>query len=250
MMKNNILIVEDEYLIAMEIKDRLEKIGYNIVDHCSKPEGLKKILSNNHVDLILMDIRLGGELDGIDLAEMVNKEFKIPVIYITAYSDIKTIEKAKNTSAYGYILKPIKGNELVANIEIALGKAQNEESEKETNTLYIKAEDKKIIIWEGDESILINPSEISFLKVEDGLVEFVLINREKITQNDTLKKWDNKLKKYGFYRCHKNYLINILNIEKLVPDKNNTFTVKMKESNETILVARNKMKELKELLEV
>lgn len=250
MMKNNILIVEDEYLIAMEIKDRLEKIGYNIVDHCSKQERLKKILSNNHIDLILMDIRLGGELDGIDLAEMVNREFKIPFIYITAYSDIKTIEKAKNTSAYGYILKPIKGNELVANIEIALGKAQNEESERETTTLYIKAEDKKIIIWEGDESILINPSEILFLKVEDGLVEFVLISRKKIRQNDTLKKWDNKLKRYGFYRCHKNYLINILNIEKLVPDKNNTFTVKMKESDEIISVARNKMKELKELLEV
>jgi DNA-binding LytR/AlgR family response regulator len=250
MIKNNILIVEDEYLIAMEIKDRLEKVGYNIVDHCSKPEKLKKIISNNQVDLILMDIRLGGELDGIDLAEMVNREFKIPVIYITAYSDIRTIEKAKHTSAYGYILKPIKGNELIANIEIALGKAQNENIETENNGINIKDEDKKIIIWENSETFLINPSEILFLKVEDGLVEFVLISRKKIKQNDTLKKWTNKLKRYGFYRCHKNYLINILNIEKLIPDINNTFTVKMKESDEIIPVARNKMKELKELLEV
>jgi two-component SAPR family response regulator len=93
-----ILIVEDELIIAEDISNMLQKMGYDVIGIAMDFDEAVTILENNKPDLILLDINLNGKSDGIDLANVINGKCKIPFIYITSYSDASTLERAKNTN--------------------------------------------------------------------------------------------------------------------------------------------------------
>ncbi|HKJ86025.1 MAG TPA: response regulator [Spirochaetia bacterium] len=116
----HILIVEDELIVAHSIQMRLELHGYAIDGIAKSGEEALQLLESVIPDLILMDIRLSGEIDGIDAAERIRRDHQIPVIFLTAYSDDQTLARAKITEPFGYIIKPFETRELVNNIEIAL----------------------------------------------------------------------------------------------------------------------------------
>ncbi|HHS12392.1 MAG TPA: response regulator [bacterium] len=120
--KNRLVIVEDEIIVAEDLAGTLTRQGYEIIGHASTgPEALRycQVL---HPDLVLMDIVLKGMMTGIDTAQRIKEEFDIPVIYVTAYADEKTLEQAKTTGPFGYILKPFTERELKSTIEMALYK--------------------------------------------------------------------------------------------------------------------------------
>ncbi|MFM6154851.1 MAG: response regulator, partial [Sphaerospermopsis kisseleviana] len=138
-----ILIVEDELLIANNIARKLTKLGYEIVDMVSSGRDAIYIAGEKRPDLVLMDIVIKGEMDGIETAEKLYQRYGIPVIYLTAYADSETINRAKSTTPFGYILKPFKDEELQASIAIALQKRQAELEEKQEYIGKIqKAEEK------------------------------------------------------------------------------------------------------------
>ncbi|WMW26366.1 response regulator [Methanolobus sediminis] len=115
-----ILVVEDESIIALNIKKKLKSFGYTVPAMATTGEEAIKMAEITFPDLILMDVRLKGDMDGIQTAEEIRKKFDIPIIFLTAYSDDKVLERAKKTEPYGYIVKPFKANDLKSNIEIAL----------------------------------------------------------------------------------------------------------------------------------
>ncbi len=121
-----ILIVEDELLIAQNVSRKLKKMGYEVVDIVSSGEIAVQTAIAQHPDLVLMDIVIQGEMDGIDAATKIREQCHIPVIYLTAYADEKTLERAKLTDPLGYILKPFKDRDLRVTIEIALSRHQAE----------------------------------------------------------------------------------------------------------------------------
>ncbi len=127
-MKNKILIVEDETIVAMEIKDRLECMGYDVVEIVDTGKHAIRRCAEVRPDLIIMDVMLKGKMDGVQAAEIIRNRFDIPVVYLTAYSDDKTLKRAKITSPYGYVLKPLQERELHTVIEIALYKHKMEKS--------------------------------------------------------------------------------------------------------------------------
>lgn len=114
-----VLVVEDEVIVAMEIQDRLEALGYTVLDTLTTGEAAIEHVAADRPDLILMDIMLDGALDGIDTAEQIRAEEEIPVIFLTAYSDDQTLDRAKAAAPYGYIVKPFEERELYATIEVA-----------------------------------------------------------------------------------------------------------------------------------
>lgn len=117
-----ILVVEDEAIVAKDLQYRLIKFGYTVpVIASSGEEAINKAVETSP-DLVLMDIKLKGSMDGIEAAQEIHKYLDIPVIYLTAYADDKTLERAKITEPFGYILKPFKEKELRINIEITLTK--------------------------------------------------------------------------------------------------------------------------------
>ena len=120
----NILIVEDELLIAKNLSHKLENLGYQIVGIVSSGADAIQRAGELEPDLILMDIVIKGDIDGIEAAVIINQKFDIPIIYTTAYADDETLQRAENTGCYGYLLKPFKQRELHATIKIALSKHQ------------------------------------------------------------------------------------------------------------------------------
>lgn len=130
-MKTKILVVEDETIIGMEIKDRLVGFGYDVPDVVYTGEEAVERAAIVQPDLILMDIMLDGEMDGVEAAKRIRERFDIPVIYLTASSDVQTLERVKASESYGYILKPLEEEELQTAIEGALSKHEMERQAKE-----------------------------------------------------------------------------------------------------------------------
>lgn len=115
-----IMVVEDENSVALDINNRLKKLGYTVAGTASTGENAIKKAEENYPDLVLVDIVLKGEIDGIEVARYIHNNLDIPVVYLTAYADDELIERAKHTEPYGYILKPFQDKDLRSNIEIAL----------------------------------------------------------------------------------------------------------------------------------
>ncbi len=124
MANEKILIVEDEGIVSLHIKKTLEDLGYVVSGIAGSGEEAIIKAMENRPDLVLMDIVLQGIVDGIDAAEKIRDLFNIPVIYLTAYADDSTLERAKMTTPFGYIVKPFKERDLYIAIEFALYKAK------------------------------------------------------------------------------------------------------------------------------
>lgn len=135
MAKIQILIVEDDGIIAKDIQNTLEGLGYAVAAITSNAEGAIEKAAETQPDLVLMDIMLEGDMDGVEAAEQIRDRFGIPVVYLTAHADEKTLHRAKTTGPYGYILKPFNEMELHTNIEIALYKSGLEKKLKENEQL-------------------------------------------------------------------------------------------------------------------
>jgi two-component system cell cycle sensor histidine kinase/response regulator CckA len=124
--KHKIVVVEDEGLIAADLESRLKTAGYSVTGTAdSAPQALKLIRATSP-DLVLMDIRLKGDVDGIQVADQVRKELDVPIVYLTAYEDQETLARASQTQAFGYIKKPIASSSLRGSIEMAIAKHQHE----------------------------------------------------------------------------------------------------------------------------
>ena len=133
---NKIMIVEDESIIAEDIRMSLINNGYVVSSVISMGEKAIEKVKEDNPDLILMDIMLAGKMDGIQTAGMIQTIFNIPVIYLTAYCDDKIIERAKITSPFGYLIKPFKDRELCIAIEMSLYKHKLEMELKESKEFY------------------------------------------------------------------------------------------------------------------
>lgn len=120
MTRARVLIVEDEGIVAKDIKNRLIRLGYDAADIVPTGEDAIRRADELRPDLVLMDIMLRGRMDGIEAAEIIRSSCNIPVLYLTAYSDRGTLERAKITEPYGYILKPFDERELHITVEMAL----------------------------------------------------------------------------------------------------------------------------------
>lgn len=213
MSKINVLIVEDESIVAKDIQQSLKKLGYNVVDTASTGENAIKLAEEKHPDLILMDIMLKGEMSGIDVAEYVKKNLNIPVIFLTAYADESTLNKAKMTEPYGYIIKPFKEVDLHTAIEMAVYKHEKEgEIRKERDFLYSLVENKenKDIIFIKSNSKLVKVKTADIYYVE-ALKDYVIINTTtgRYTIHSTMKDIEMKLPTSDFIRIHRSYIVRV-----------------------------------------
>ena len=124
-MTTKILIAEDESIVALDMAHDLESAGYTVVGQVSNGQAAIRATTDLHPDVVLLDITMPGEIDGIQAAEEISREHDIPIIFVTAHSDEATLQRVKLTRPSGYVMKPFEPNELRANIEIALHKASS-----------------------------------------------------------------------------------------------------------------------------
>ncbi len=158
--KKRIIIVEDKSIVSHDIKRRLEVLGYEVPGIAPSGEKAIELVKEHTPDLVLMDIQLEGNMDGIEAADHIRKELDIPIIYLTAFSDNATLKRAMITEPYAYIIKPFEPRELQISIEIALYKHDMEtaliESEEKFRSLVEEAGDGIIVIDENARIALVN----------------------------------------------------------------------------------------------
>jgi signal transduction histidine kinase len=127
MAKTTVLIVEDEEIVAADLANKLGQLGYSVVGNAAEGEEAVEMACSLKPAVVLMDIRLKGPMDGIEAAEAIRRRYDVPVIYLTAHSDPATLERAKLSEPFGYILKPFEERELATTIEMALYRHQSDE---------------------------------------------------------------------------------------------------------------------------
>jgi len=219
MEKKKILIVEDEAIVAKDISVCLNKIGYEVLDTFSRAEKALDFIDKNKPDLVLMDIMLAGNLSGIDASAKIKEEHDIPVVFLTAYADEKTISKAKVTEPYGYIIKPFKEIDLRTSIEMALYKFKKEKEKLEgldqsrlTNDSIVAKE----FIYVKSNSKLVKVQNDNILFIE-ALKDYVIIHtaEERFTIHSTMKDIEKKLPSEVFMRVHRSFILNLKKIKSI-----------------------------------
>lgn len=136
MKPTRILIVEDETIVALDIQDRVSDLGYKVAGVADRGDEALALVASTQPDLVLMDIRLKGRMDGIEAAEEIRQRWRIPVVFLTAFSEDSTLQRAKVTEPFGYLIKPFEDREIQAAIEMALYKHQAEQRLRESERRY------------------------------------------------------------------------------------------------------------------
>lgn len=209
-----LLIVEDEMIIAANISLQLSQLGYEVTGIVPRGEEALIHVKENPPDIILLDINLKGELDGIETAREMQRTQNIPVIYLTANIDDVHFNRAKGTHPYGFIAKPFKKLDLQRAIELTVSqiKVANVENTpgnpKEEN---LKLNDC-IFVRHLNSMVKIEIKNILYIEAERNYCRIYSNNKEYLVVM-TLKEMDKKLPSKHFLRVHRSYIVNISKVE-------------------------------------
>lgn len=213
MAKTNLLVVEDESIVSKDIQQSLKKLGYNVVGAASTGEKAIELARENMPDIVLMDIMLKGDMNGIEAADQIRAELNIPVIYLTAYADEGTLARAKVTEPCGYIIKPFKEIDIHTSIEMAIYKHKREsEVRKERDMLYSIVENKDskdfIFVKSNSRLVKLRTEDIYFV---EALKDYVVINalNSRYTIHSTMKDIEKKLPSDDFLRVHRSFIVRL-----------------------------------------
>jgi DNA-binding LytR/AlgR family response regulator len=220
MTKPKILISEDEVIIAEDIAACLEELGYETCAIDAGEDTLEKI-RETQPDLVLLDINLKGDADGIEIGSRIKEEFGIPFIYLTAYADKDTVDRAKKTEPDGFLAKPFDEKNLRSAIEIALYKhgslpkpAEGEAVVPAKNLKENGAHADYIFVKVKHRIIKVHYSDILWVEAYDNY-SFIVTAEQKYLVSSTLKDMEHKLPPDNFVRVHRSYIANLDKVEAL-----------------------------------
>src|SRR4051794_24739069 len=132
MISANVIVVEDERVVALHLKQQLTRLGYSVPAMATSGDQALRQIAEHRPDVVLMDVHIDGPQDGIDTAAKIPPEFQTPVIYLTAYSEEATLERARGTKPYGYLIKPFSERELHASIQMVLERCRADAAVRES----------------------------------------------------------------------------------------------------------------------
>ncbi len=215
--KVNIFIVEDEIILAEDIKYRLSNMGYTVTGMASNAiDALKKIANNTNINIILLDITIKGDLDGIELATLIKAKYDIPFIFLTSNANKDVVERANKTNPHAYILKPFNDRQIDIAINLALINFQSKTQEKSfslnTNLLpnsqsALKIKDS-LFLKKGQHFERVALHDILFLQADSNYCN-IFSRAKKFTYATVLKKIEAQLSSLQFLRVHRSYIVNI-----------------------------------------
>ncbi len=224
-------ILDDEVIICETLNKYLLELGYNVPDYAMNYNEALNLIAIHKPDIMLLDINIGGNKTGIDVADYIRKNYNMPLIFISSYSDKNTLQSAIETQPNGYLLKPFTKNDLYAAIETAL-------SNFSTNNIpnnSLKLLPEAFFIKQDSMYVKVKFTEIKFIKSEGVYAEIFTINK-KILIRETLKNLMDVLPKEKFYQVHRSYIVNLVYIDAV----NSEFLLIEKE---TIPISRNSREE-------
>lgn len=202
------MIVEDEPIIADDIAMCIEQMGHVVEDICNSAEKVLHFLEGKRVDLILLDIKIKGEKDGIQLAQIIKQKYSIPFVFISSMYDKTTISRARNAEPLGYVVKPFKDQDIVVAVEIALAKTQISpvsETSREQLNLFIR---------KNQSIVPLDFNDVYYIEASDNY-SILYTETDKHVVSQTLKNIEEVLHAQGYCRIHKTYLVNLRKIDRI-----------------------------------
>jgi DNA-binding LytR/AlgR family response regulator len=218
-----ILIVEDEMLIAANIANQLETLGYEILGIIPRGQEAINAVKSDKPDLVLMDINLKGDIDGIEAATQMQLEGAIPIIYLTANTDEHHFKRAKATNPYAFLSKPFKKLDLKNAIELASDRILAEKNEPQNDSSKFVLNDR-IFVRRNDIMVKIIIADIQYLEADRNYCQIFTQNNTYLLVN-TLKNMEDKLPTEVFQRIHRSYIVNLNYVDEVAQ---NHITVKNK----------------------
>jgi len=248
-----ILIVEDEFVTISNLKSILSYQGYEVSGIAKSAREALNILENTTIDLAIVDINIKGEHDGIWLANQIKLNFDIPHIFLTAYSDKKTIENAAKTNPYAYLIKPFTKETIFASIQIAIKQYSTNFKQPKTNTnqeLAIEKNDTEFSFTKNsffikDRGVYqkIYFEEILYASAEMKYIEIYIKTGKRFTFRCNMADFMDTLPSQLFFRSHRSYIVNLKLIDKIGDN-----FIKVGESK--IPLATSRKKELLDLFKI
>jgi DNA-binding LytR/AlgR family response regulator len=215
--QTKILIVEDEMVIAANISLQLNELGYEVTGIVPRGEEALHHIKDNPPDILLLDINLKGNLDGIETAQTMQKTHNIPIIYLTANIDDAHFNRAKQTHPYGFISKPYKKLDLQRAIELTISQL---ELQPKSPTNHLKKESQSFILSDSifvrhhNSMVKVDIRDILYIEAERNYCRIYSKSKEYLLVM-TLKDIDEKLPTKYFLRIHRSFIINISQIDEI-----------------------------------
>jgi two-component system, response regulator PdtaR len=225
MQEAKILIIEDEMLIAHDLEALLNDWGFNVAGIAGVAEEAYSLYLIHEPDLMLVDIQLHGNMDGIELVQQCNAIKRIPIIYLTGQADHATIERAKATNPAAYLFKPFDEKQLLVSIELALTNFENmvtpqylsSKNEELDNTVKLTADS---ILRMGDNVFIRHQVRFVKFSIEELLYleadrnhTFLVTKKQKFIIRLPLTSVIEKLNELNVVRVHRSYAVNVINVE-------------------------------------
>lgn len=207
MNKITIAVVEDEVIIANDICDTLETLGYSVLEPAINYTEALETIEKHKPDLVILDIQLSGKKDGIDLAWKIKEDYNIPFIFLTSNADQLTIDRAKRVAPPAYLMKPFNEDELYSSIEIVLFNFAEKQKEDENLVINDSIFIKQQMLFKK-----VKFEDILFLKSDHVYVEIVTKNQNKYVVRGTLNSYLGKLDN-NFVRIHRSYIANLSHLD-------------------------------------
>lgn len=232
----NILIVEDERMIAETLAEIIDLLQHNILGHAISGEQALAILKEQKPDLVLLDIQLKGQMDGIDVAGVIRDKYKLPFIFTTAFADDETINRARAEGPFGYLVKPYGVNDIKAAIEVAMANYELMQELSDTNPAPAHHENGQIYLKEDKKLVKVREEDILYVEAKGDYMLFKTAKGSHIVLS-TMSNVSQKLNPILFLQVHRSFLINLNHIMDI---EDTTLVIDKK----VIPISRAKRKEL------
>ncbi len=208
MRKKTILIVEDEPVIAADLQEQLIRAGYEVPEPLDEAPLVLEYLKLHRVDVVLLDIQIFGDLDGIDLGHEIKDQYAIPIIYLTSNMDQKTFAKAKLTEPFAFLSKPFRISDIQHSIELAIASVE----ENSGDSMEILGD--RIFIKSQNTLTKVLFSDVLYLEA-DGAYTKIYTQDHQYMVSQTLKNVTDKTNQEGLLRVHRSYVVNVRQIDQL-----------------------------------
>lgn len=207
-----VIIVEDEFVIAETISNSIKEMGYDVLDPVSNFTEAIELIEEKLPDIGILDIQLAGKKTGIDLAQVINDKYHFPFIFLTSKTDQFSLQEAKYTEPYAFLVKPFNKHELHASVELALyNYSQRKHRHIESLNSVIK---DCIFIKQKDQYIRLKLSDIVYLQSDSVYIDIYTQQNKVFTIRASLNEYIDQLD-VQFMRIHRSYIINTQNISKV-----------------------------------
>jgi DNA-binding LytR/AlgR family response regulator len=219
-LKVRILIVEDEFMISEDIAMRLSDFGYDIAGVAPSAKQALDILDKNDTDLALLDINIAGEMDGIELAKIIQTKYKIPFIFLTSLASKAIVERANEAAPSAFLLKPFNDRQVQISIDMALQNfSENKTAEKigTSNGSYLQPENPVVSIKDslflkkGNHFCRVAFEDILYMQAENNYT-FIHTKKGRYIFSTIIKEFEKKLPPSVFLRVHRSYIVNLNNV--------------------------------------